>query len=153
MVCGLGLISPLVPIWKKSKHLYNLELGLLGMDYCGCLMADWWCSTQATIRVLPGKRSAAGPALVFDVLPKVLMQCQEAILLVDYFSSFLMGRSAELLRSLCLRFQLLNLIDDRKWSRKKATWIVVSLGNWYFRVPSHFLAIEGNFFADISFTF
>jgi NSS family neurotransmitter:Na+ symporter len=44
------------------------------------------------------------------------------------------------------------LIDDRKWGRKKATWIV-GIGAMILSVPSALSAIEGNFFADLSFNF
>jgi NSS family neurotransmitter:Na+ symporter len=44
------------------------------------------------------------------------------------------------------------LIDDRKWTRKKATW-VVGISAMALSVPSALSAIEGNFFAEIRFNF
>ncbi|MBM3425885.1 MAG: sodium-dependent transporter, partial [Bacteroidetes bacterium] len=44
------------------------------------------------------------------------------------------------------------LIDDRKWSRKKAAW-VVGIAAMIFSVPSALSSIEGNVFAEIRFDF
>jgi len=119
--------SPLVPIWiKKISNMCTIwKPWIAGDGYCGL---PWWAVDGAAVPALfalwQAKILLSGPAVVFlSVLPKVF----DAMPGGKYYWWTIFhpfdGSQRWLLRSLLLEVQLLTLIDDRKWSRKKATWM------------------------------
>jgi len=70
-----------------------------------------------------GKDPAAGPALVFEVLPEVFTQMPGGQIVGAIFFLLLMVAALTSAISM-LEVPASYFIDERKWSRKKAAWVV-----------------------------
>ena len=105
----------------------------------------------ALFALLPGKDPASGPALVFDVLPKVFDAMPGGNIIGGLFFILLMVAALTSTISM-LEVPVAYLIDDRKWNRKKATW-TVGIAAMILSVPSAMSSIEGNIFNTMTFNF
>jgi NSS family neurotransmitter:Na+ symporter len=150
MSVGWGLMITFGSYLDKKSNIVQSGAWIAGMDTAVALMGGLMVF-PALFALLPGKDPAAGPALVFDVLPKVFDAMPGGNIIGGLFFILLMVAALTSTISM-LEVPVAYLIDDRKWSRKKATWIV-GISAMILSVPSALSAIEGNFFADISFTF
>src|SRR5690606_19466939 len=100
---------------------------------------------------LPGKDPASGPALVFDVLPKVFDAMPGGNIIGGLFFILLMVAALTSTISM-LEVPVAYLIDDKEWNRKKATW-TVGVAAMLLSVPSALSSIEGNVFHTLSLNF
>lgn len=150
MSVGWGLMITFGSYLDKKSNIVQSGAWIAGMDTAVALMGGLMVF-PALFALLPGKDPAAGPALVFDVLPKVFDAMPGGNIIGGLFFILLMVAALTSTISM-LEVPVAYLIDDRKWSRKRATWIV-GISAMILSVPSALSAIEGNFFADISFTF
>ena len=89
-----------------------------------------------------------GPTLVFQILPAIFSQMPMGNLIGGLF--FLLLSVAALTSSISiLEVPASYFIDEKKWSRKKAAWVVGGLA-FVVGIPSALSAIDGNFFNTIS---
>ncbi|WP_297335919.1 sodium-dependent transporter [Algoriphagus sp.] len=150
MSVGWGLMITFGSYLPKQSNIIQSSGWIAGMDTTVALLGGLMVF-PALFALLPGKDPSAGPALVFDVLPRVFDQMPGGNFIGALFFLLLMVAALTSTISM-LEVPVAYLIDDRKWNRKKATWIV-GIAAMIMSVPSALSNIEGNFFADIQFTF
>ncbi|MFC3415713.1 sodium-dependent transporter [Algoriphagus hitonicola] len=150
MSVGWGLMITFGSYLPKRSNIIQSSGWIAGMDTAVALLGGLMVF-PALFALLPGKDPSAGPALVFDVLPRVFDQMPGGNFIGALFFLLLMVAALTSTISM-LEVPVAYLIDDRKWNRKKATWIV-GIGAMIMSVPSALSNIEGNFFAEIEFTF
>ena len=150
MSVGWGLMITFGSYLPKKANIIQSSGWIAGMDTSVALLGGLMVF-PALFALLPGKDPAAGPALVFDVLPKVFAEMPGGHIIGALFFTLLMVAALTSTISM-LEVPVAYLIDDRKWGRKRATW-TVGIGAMLLSVPSALSAIEGNFFADLSFNF
>ncbi|MBS4070700.1 MAG: sodium-dependent transporter [Algoriphagus sp.] len=150
MSVGWGLMITFGSYLGKDSNIINASGWIAGMDTAVALLGGLMVF-PALFALLPGKDPASGPALVFDVLPKVFDAMPGGNIIGGLFFILLMVAALTSTISM-LEVPVAYLIDDRKWNRKKATW-VVGIGAMILSVPSALSSIEGNMFAEIRFTF
>lgn len=150
MSVGWGLMITFGSYLNKNSNIVGASGWIAGMDTAVALLGGLMVF-PALFALLPGKDPAAGPALVFDVLPKVFDAMPGGNIVGGLFFILLMVAALTSTISM-LEVPVAYLIDDRKWGRKKATWMV-GIAAMIFSVPSALSSIEGNFFAEIRFTF
>lgn len=150
MSVGWGLMITFGSYLPKSSNIIQSSGWIATMDTAVALLGGLMVF-PALFALLPGKDPAAGPALVFDVLPRVFDVMPGGSIIGALFFLLLMVAALTSTISM-LEVPVAYLIDDRKWNRKKATWIV-GIAAMLMSVPSALSSIEGNFFASIEFTF
>ncbi len=150
MSVGWGLMITFGSYLPKRSNIIQSSGWIAGMDTSVALLGGLMVF-PALFALLPGKDPAAGPALVFDVLPKVFDAMPGGNIVGGLFFVLLMVAALTSTISM-LEVPVAYLIDDRKWPRKKATW-VVGIAAMVLSVPSALSSINGNFFAELSFTF
>lgn len=150
MSVGWGLMITFGSYLPKNSNIIQSSGWIASMDTAVALLGGLMVF-PALFALLPGKDPAAGPALVFDVLPRVFDAMPGGSVIGALFFLLLMVAALTSTISM-LEVPVAYLIDDKKWNRKKATWIV-GIAAMIMSVPSALSSIEGNFFAEISFTF
>jgi NSS family neurotransmitter:Na+ symporter len=150
MSVGWGLMITFGSYLQKDANIVQSGGWIAGMDTAVALLGGLMVF-PALFALLPGKDPAAGPALVFDVLPKVFDAMPGGNLIGGLFFILLMVAALTSTISM-LEVPVAYLIDDRKWNRKRATW-TVGIAAMILSIPSALSSIEGNFFAEIQFTF
>jgi NSS family neurotransmitter:Na+ symporter len=150
MSVGWGLMITFGSYLPKESNIIQSSGWIAGMDTMVALLGGLMVF-PALFALLPGKDPAAGPALVFDVLPKVFDAMPGGNIIGGLFFLLLMVAALTSTISM-LEVPVAYLIDDRKWGRKKATW-VVGVAAMVLSVPSALSSIEGNFFAELEFSF
>jgi NSS family neurotransmitter:Na+ symporter len=150
MSVGWGLMITFGSYLKKDANIVSAGSWIAGMDTAVALLGGLMVF-PALFALLPGKDPAAGPALVFDVLPKVFDAMPGGNVIGGLFFILLMVAALTSTISM-LEVPVAYLIDDRKWERKKATW-TVGIAAMILSVPSALSSIEGNIFAEMRFTF
>lgn len=150
MSVGWGLMITFGSYLDKKSNIVQSGGWIAGMDTAVALLGGLMVF-PALFALLPGKDPAAGPALVFDVLPKVFDAMPGGNIIGGLFFILLMVAALTSTISM-LEVPVAYLIDDRKWGRKKATWLV-GIAAMILSVPSALSSIEGNIFAEIRFTF
>lgn len=150
MSVGWGLMITFGSYLPKRSNIIQSSGWIAGMDTTVALLGGLMVF-PALFALLPGKDPSAGPALVFDVLPRVFDQMPGGNFIGALFFLLLMVAALTSTISM-LEVPVAYLIDDRKWNRKKATWIV-GIAAMLMSVPSALSNIEGNFFAEIEFSF
>ncbi|WP_144603840.1 sodium-dependent transporter [Algoriphagus algorifonticola] len=150
MSVGWGLMITFGSYLPKESNIIQSSGWIAGMDTMVALLGGLMVF-PALFALLPGKDPAAGPALVFDVLPKVFDAMPGGNIIGSLFFLLLMVAALTSTISM-LEVPVAYLIDDRKWNRKKATWIV-GIAAMIMSVPSALSSIEGNFFNTINFNF
>ncbi len=150
MSVGWGLMITFGSYLPKKSNIVQASGWIAGMDTTVALLGGLMVF-PALFALLPGKDPAAGPALVFDVLPKVFDVMPGGNIVGGLFFILLMVAALTSTISM-LEVPVAYLIDDRKWGRKKATW-VVGISAMMLSVPSALSSIEGNFFATLQINF
>ena len=150
MSVGWGLMITFGSYLDKKSNIVQSSGWIAGMDTTVALLGGLMVF-PALFALLPGKDPAAGPALVFDVLPKVFDAMPGGNIVGGLFFILLMVAALTSTISM-LEVPVAYLIDDRKWNRKKATWIV-GIAAMILSVPSALSSIEGNVFAELRFNF
>ncbi|MDN3203088.1 sodium-dependent transporter [Algoriphagus sediminis] len=150
MSVGWGLMITFGSYLPKKANIIQSSGWIATMDTTVALLGGLMVF-PALFALLPGKDPAAGPALVFDVLPKVFDAMPGGGFIGAMFFLLLMVAALTSTISM-LEVPVSYLIDDKKWNRKKATWIV-GIAAMVMSVPSALSSIEGNFFNTISFNF
>jgi neurotransmitter:Na+ symporter, NSS family len=150
MSVGWGLMITFGSYLPKSSNIVQSSGWIAGMDTMVALMGGLMVF-PALFALLPGKDPAGGPALVFEVLPKVFDAMPGGNVIGALF--FLLLLVAALTSSISmLEVPVAYFIDEKKWSRKKAAWII-GIAAMVLSVPSALSSIEGNFFSTLSFRF
>lgn len=147
---GWGLMITFGSYLDKKSNIVQSASWIVGMDTMVALLAGLMVF-PALFALLPGKDPASGPALVFDVLPKVFDEMPGGNIIGALFFILLLVAALTSTISM-LEVPVSYLIDEKKWHRKKATWIV-GIAAMALSVPSALSSIEGNFFADLSINF
>jgi len=145
---GWGLMITYGSYLSKKNNAITSASWIVGMDTSVALLGG--------LMVFPavfafGKNPASGPALVFDVLPTVFDQMTGGAIIGALF--FLLLFVAALTSSISmLEVPVAYLIDEKKWSRKKAAW-KVGIAAMALSIPSAVSSIEGNIFNTMSLNF
>ena len=145
---GWGLMITYGSYLSKKNNAITSASWIVGMDTSVALMGG--------LMVFPavfafGKNPASGPALVFDVLPTVFDQMTGGAIIGALF--FLLLFVAALTSSISmLEVPVAYLIDEKKWTRKKAAW-TVGIAAMALSIPSAVSSIEGNVFNTMSLNF
>ncbi len=145
---GWGLMITYGSYLSKKNNAITSASWIVGMDTSVALMGG--------LMVFPavfafGKNPASGPALVFDVLPTVFDQMTGGAIIGALF--FLLLFVAALTSSISmLEVPVAYLIDEKKWTRKKAAW-TVGIAAMVLSIPSAISSIEGNIFNTMSLNF
>jgi NSS family neurotransmitter:Na+ symporter len=134
----------------KNGNIVSSSGWIAGMDTVVALMGGLMVF-PALFALLPGKDPASGPALVFDVLPKVFDAMPGGNIIGGLFFLLLMVAALTSTISM-LEVPVAYLIDDRKWSRKKAAWIV-GIAAMALSIPSAMSSIEGSVFNSMTISF
>ncbi len=147
---GWGLMITFGSYLDKKSNIIQASTWIIGMDTAVALLAGLMVF-PALFALLPGKDPASGPALVFEVLPLVFDVMPGGNIIGSLFFILLMVAALTSTISM-LEVPVAYLIDEKKWHRKKATWIV-GIAAMALSVPSALSSIEGNFFADLNINF
>ncbi|MDR7132196.1 NSS family neurotransmitter:Na+ symporter [Algoriphagus sp. 4150] len=150
MSVGWGLMITFGSYLPKKSNIIQSAGWIAGMDTSVALLGGLMIF-PALFALLPGKDPAAGPALVFDVLPKVFDAMPGGNIVGGLFFILLMVAALTSTISM-LEVPVAYLIDDRKWNRKRATW-TVGIAAMALSVPSALSQIPGTFFADLHINF
>lgn len=150
MSVGWGLMITFGSYLQKDANIIQASSWIAGMDTAVALLGGLMVF-PALFALLPGKDPASGPALVFDVLPKVFDAMPGGNIIGGLFFILLMVAALTSTISM-LEVPVAYLIDDRKWNRKKATW-TVGIAAMILSVPSALSSIEGNIFNSMTFNF
>ncbi len=123
MSIGWGIMITYGSYLPKSTNIVSAGLWVGMMDAGVALLGG--------LMVFPavfafGKDPAAGPALVFQVLPDVFSQMPGGNIVGAIFFLLLMVAALTSAISM-LEVPASYFIDERKWSRKKAAWVVAIL--------------------------
>ena len=134
---------------KSDEDLFAVGLRVAGLDTLIAIMAG--------LAIFPivfavGMEPAAGPGLIFKTIPVVFSQIPGGSILAILF--FLLLAFAALTSNISLiESQVAYLIDERKWSRKRATCTIASVA-FFVGIPT---ALSYNYFSgwtpigDLSF--
>ncbi|WP_268035463.1 sodium-dependent transporter [Algoriphagus sp. PAP.12] len=150
MSVGWGLMITFGSYLPKESNIIQSAGWIAGMDTMVALLGGLMVF-PALFALLSPEYLTDGPSLVFNVLPKVFAEMPGGHIIGALFFLLLMVAALTSTISM-LEVPVSYLIDDRKWNRKKATW-VVGIAAMILSVPSALSNIEGNFFANIEFTF
>ncbi len=145
---GWGLMITYGSYLSKKNNAITSASWIVGMDTSVALMGG--------LMVFPavfafGKNPASGPALVFDVLPTVFDQMTGGAIIGALFF-FLLFVAALTSSISMLEVPVAYLIDEKKWTRKKAAW-TVGIAAMALSIPSAVSSIEGNIFNTMSLNF
>lgn len=147
---GFGLMITFGSYLPKKSNIVSSAGWIVGMDTAVAVMGGLMVF-PALFALLPGKDPAAGPALVFDVLPKVFAVMPGGHIVGALFFTLLMVAALTSTISM-LEVPVSYMIDERKWSRRKATW-TLGLGAMVLSVPSALSQIPGTFFNKFHINF
>lgn len=150
MSVGWGLMITFGSYLPKKSNIIQSSGWIAGMDTSVALLGGLMVF-PALFALLPGKDPAAGPALVFDVLPKVFDAMPGGNIVGGLFFILLMVAALTSTISM-LEVPVSYLIDDKKWGRKRATW-TVGLAAMVLSVPSALSQIPGTFFSNFHINF
>jgi NSS family neurotransmitter:Na+ symporter len=150
MSVGWGLMITFGSYLQKDANIIQASSWIAGMDTAVALLGGLMVF-PALFALLPGKDPNSGPALVFDVLPKVFDAMPGGNIIGGLFFILLMVAALTSTISM-LEVPVAYLIDDRKWNRKKATW-TVGIAAMILSIPSALSSVEGNFFNTLSLNF
>ena len=150
MSVGWGLMITFGSYLPKKSNIIQSSGWIAGMDTSVALLGGLMVF-PALFALLPGKDPAAGPALVFDVLPRVFDAMPGGNIIGGLFFILLMVAALTSTISM-LEVPVAYLIDDRKWGRKRSTW-TVGIAAMALSVPSALSQIPGNFFHSFHLNF
>ncbi len=150
MSVGWGLMITFGSYLPKKANIIQSAGWIAGMDTIVALLGGLMVF-PALFALLSPEYLTDGPSLVFNVLPKVFVEMPGGHIVGALFFTLLMVAALTSTISM-LEVPVSYLIDDRKWNRKKATWIV-GIAAMIMSVPSALSMIEGNFFANLNVNF
>lgn len=151
MSVGWGLMITFGSYLPKDSNVIQSSGWIAGMDTMVALMGGLMIF-PALFALLPGESPDGGPALVFNVLPRVFDQIDPFGNIIGAMFFVLLFVAALTSSISMLEVPVAYFIDERKWSRKKATW-TIGIGAMLLSIPSSLAAVNGNFFQKISFNF
>lgn len=141
---GWGLMITFGSYLPKGNNIIKSSLWIAGMDSTVALMGGLMIF-PALFALLPGVSPDEGPALVFNVLPRVFDQIEPFGNIIGGLF-FLLLLVAALTSSISmLEVPVAYFIDERKWSRRKATW-TLGIAAMFLSIPSSLASVKGNFF-------
>jgi len=150
MSVGWGLMITFGSYLPKNSNIVSSSGWIAGMDTAVALLGGLMVF-PALFALLPGKDPAGGPALVFEVLPKVFDAMPGGNVIGAMF--FLLLLVAALTSSISmLEVPVAFLIDEKKWSRKKAAW-TIGIAAMVLSIPSALSSIDGSIFKDLTVSF
>ncbi|GAB2995358.1 sodium-dependent transporter [Cyclobacterium sediminis] len=148
---GWGLMITFGSYLPKDNNIIKSSAWIAGMDSTVALMGGLMIF-PALFALLPGVSPDEGPALVFNVLPRVFDQIEPFGNIIGGMF-FLLLLVAALTSSISmLEVPVAYFIDERKWSRKKAAW-TLGVSAMFLSIPSSLSAVKGNFFNVMHFSF
>lgn len=148
---GWGLMITFGSYLPRDSNVIQSSGWIAGMESMVALMGGLMIF-PALFALLPGVSPDEGPALVFNVLPRVFDQIEPFGNIIGGLF-FLLLLVAALTSSISmLEVPVAYFIDERKWSRKKATW-TIGLAAMVLSIPSSLAAVKGNFFNNLGFNF
>lgn len=150
MSVGWGLMITFGSYLPKSGNIVSSSGWIAGMDTAVALMGGLMVF-PALFALLPGKDPAAGPALVFDVLPKVFDAMPGGNIIGGLFFLLLMVAALTSTISM-LEVPVAYLIDEKKWGRKKAAWSI-GIAAMLLSIPSALSSVHGSVFNSMSVSF
>ncbi|MDA1267954.1 MAG: sodium-dependent transporter [Bacteroidetes bacterium] len=150
LAVGWGLMITFGSYLDKKSNILGAASWIAGMDTAVALLGGLMVF-PALFALLGPEYLAEGPSLVFKVLPKVFDAIPGGNIIGSLFFVLLMVAALTSTISM-LEVPVAYLIDDRKWNRKKATWIV-GIAAMILSIPSALSSIEGNVFSEIRFNF
>jgi NSS family neurotransmitter:Na+ symporter len=146
MSVGWGLMVTYGSYLPKNTNVVKASGWIAGMDTIVAIMGGLMIF-PALFALLPDKDPAAGPALVFEVLPTVFDAMPGGNIIGALF--FLLLLVAALTSSISmLEVPVSYLIDEVKWSRKKAAWIVGGAA-MLLSIPSIYSSVDASFFKEV----
>lgn len=151
MSVGWGLMITFGSYLPKEGNIIQSSGWIAGMDTMVALMGGLMIF-PALFALLPGVSPDGGPSLVFNVLPKVFDEIQPYGNIIGAMFFVLLFVAALTSSISMLEVPVAYFIDERKWSRKKATWII-GISAMILSIPSSLAAVEGNIFNTFSFSF
>jgi NSS family neurotransmitter:Na+ symporter len=146
MSVGWGLMITYGSYLPKSTNIISSGIWIGSMDTVVALLGG--------LMVFPavfalGMEPNAGPALVFEILPKVFDAIPGGNIIGALFFLLLMVAALTSTISM-LEVPVGYLIDEKKINRKKAAWSVGILA-MVISIPSILSSIDGNFFQTVKF--
>lgn len=150
MSVGWGLMITFGSYLPKSSNVIQSAGWIAGMDTIVALLGGLMVF-PALFALLSPDYLTDGPSLVFNVLPKVFAEMPGGHFVGALFFILLMVAALTSTISL-LEVPVAYLIDQRKWTRKKATW-TLGIGAMLLSIPSALSQINGNFFQTLQLNF
>lgn len=148
MSVGWGLMITYGSYLPRKANVVKASGWIAGMDTVVAIMGGLMIF-PALFALLPGKDPAAGPALVFEVLPKVFDQMPTGGNIIGALFFILLLVAALTSSISMLEVPVSYLIDEKKWSRKKAAWIV-GMAAFALSIPSIYSAVDKSFFNTLT---
>lgn len=146
---GWGLMVTYGSYLPKNTNIVKSSGWIAGMDSMVAIMGGLMIF-PAMFALLPDKDPAGGPALVFDVLPNVFDAMPGGSVIGALF--FLLLLVAALTSSISmLEVPVSYLIDEKKWSRKKAA-AIVGAAAMVLAIPSIYSFVDKSVFQDLQVT-
>ncbi len=147
MSIGWGIMITYGSYLPKSANIVSSGVWVGFMDAGVALLAGFMIFPAVFAF---GKDPAAGATLVFQVLPDVFNSMPGGAIIGAIF--FLLLTVAALTSSISmLEVPASYFMDEKKWSRSKAAWVVGGL-LFIFGIPSALASVDGNFFNEMSVT-
>jgi NSS family neurotransmitter:Na+ symporter len=148
---GWGLMITFGSYLPKDNNIIKSSGWIAGMDSTVAIMGGLMIF-PALFALLPDASPDQGAALVFTVLPQVFDKIEPFGNIIGGMF-FLLLLVAALTSSISmLEVPVAYFIDERKWSRRKATW-TIGIGAMLLSIPSALASVSGNFFNVMHFKF
>ena len=148
---GWGLMITFGSYLPKDNNIIKSSAWIAGMDSTVALMGGLMIF-PALFALLPGVSPDEGPALVFNVLPRVFDQIEPFGNIIGGMFFLLLLVAALTSSMSMLEVPVAYFIDERKWSRNKAAW-TLGIAAMFLSIPSSLSAVKGNFFNVMNFSF
>jgi len=145
MSIGWGIMITYGSYLPKKANIITSGLWIGAMDAGVALLAGFMIFPAVFAF---GMEPSQGPTLTFQVLPAIFAQIPFGNIVGGLF--FLLLSVAALTSSISiLEVPASYFMDEKKWSRKKAAWVVGILA-FVVGIPSALTAIDGNFFNEMT---
>ncbi len=146
MSVGWGIMITYGSYLPKKSNLVESGLWVGFMDAMVALLAGFMIFPAVFAF---GKDPAEGSTLVFQVLPEIFRAMPAGGALVGALFFLLLTVAALTSSISILEVPAAYFIDEKKWNRKKAAW-VVGIAAFIIGIPSALTALDGSFFNTIS---
>lgn len=144
---GMGIMITLGSYIGKSENLVSLAGWVCFSDTFIAILAGF--IIFPTLFAIPGTSPGTGPGLVFQVLPLIFSKIPGGLIFGSLFFILLFIAAVTSTISL-LEVPVSFAIDELKWSRTKASWLMGSLG-FLFGTPSALSSGGMTLFTKIDF--